>query len=292
MKQVICTISTYTYLPKVEVLYQSLKDNTHFDFYCLVIDEDVIDNKNSRIHYLSLRDIKEYISSSIYTKYKNDALRWGAKTLLMQFLIAKGFEKIVYVDNDIYFYESPNAIFERLEEKSFLLTPHFYQAIPNNHERWFEANFRVGLYNAGFIACTSESLNILKWWQTCCEYNIKKRLQRGLFDDQKYLDLVPVLFDNVEVVKNRNWNMAGWNDLEFDQIQTYDPNGFKPLFVHFTRLTLEKWSEVNHPFNQYYHDYVGALENKGLPLTFSRKRHLITEYFRYIYWKIERAFEK
>lgn len=292
MKQVICTISTYTYLPKVEVLYQSLKDNTHFDFYCLVIDEDIIDNKDSGIHYLTLREIKECIPSSIYTKYKNDALRWATKTLLMQFLMAKGFEKIVYVDNDIYFFDSPKVIFERLEKKSFLLTPHFYQSVPNNHARWFEANFRVGLYNAGFIACTSESLDILKWWQTCCEYNIKKRFRRGLFDDQKYLDLVPVLFDHVEVVKDRSWNMAGWNDLEFDHIQTYENHLVRPLFVHFTKLTMEKWREKDHPLRKYYQHYVGVLENKGFPLTFSRKKHLITEYFRYIYWKIERAFEK
>jgi len=291
LKQVICTISTTAYLPKVAVLYESLKGNTEFDFYCLITDKQNIISGTSAVQYLTLGDIEALIPSKIFGKYKGDALRWGSKPLLIQYLIQKGYGKVIYVDNDIYFTDSPQIIFEYLEKNLFLLTPHFYQSNPNRHARWFEANFRVGLYNAGFIACTSESLDILRWWQGCCEYNIKKRFFRGLFDDQKYLDLIPVLFDGVSVVKERRWNMAAWNDFEYDYVIPIDSK-IQPLFIHFTALTLEKWGNEEHPFFHYYQNYVRMFKNQEFPLTSSRKRHLIAVYFRYLYWKIERAIEK
>lgn len=290
--QAIVTISTTSYLAKVKALYHSLQGEEDFNFYCLVTDSNEV-FQYENIRFINLEELAKNIPSKIYTKYKGDKLRWASKALFLQYILStKEYEKAIYLDNDIYFFDSPSIIFQNLDQANFLLTPHYYQSSPQRKEEWFEANFRVGLYNAGFIACNQNALPILKWWSVACTYNMKKNYARGLFDDQKYLDLIPVLFDDVKVIKDRAWNLSAWNDENFDHIQNIPKENFQPLFIHFAHLTLEKWANPNAAFHQYYLNYQKALQEQDFKLSLSRKKHLIFDFIRYIYWRIQRIFEK
>lgn len=294
MKKVICTITTFDYLPKVEALYHSLmnKGEVDYSFYVLLMEDKKWNSNLNNLKVIHLSELRKVKKSVLFNKYKGDKLRWGLKSVFLQYLIQKGYEQLIYVDNDIFFFKHPSVIFEKLLHADFLLTPHFYQSYPGRNQRWFEANFRVGLFNAGFIACTANAQKHLSWWEEACIYNIKKSNKRGLFDDQKYLDMLPILFDGVEIVKDRGWNLAAWNDNDFDHVIPLDIKEDTPVFIHFTHLTLEKWNNKSHIYHKFYLKYTKSLKAKSFLLTKSRKTHLIMEYFNYLYWKIQRLIEK
>lgn len=237
----ICTITTSSHLFKVKALYDSLEGKTGADFHCLVTDGKAEAWKNGHLHGLEM--LKGDTAEAIFRKYTGNKLRWACKSLFMLHLL-ETYERVIYVDNDIAFYSSPDFLFEQLQEKSILLTPHFYPADPTHDQNWLEANYRVGLYNAGFIGASRRGADALRWWGQCCAYTIRKDYYRGLFDDQKYLDLFPVLFDGVEILKHKGCNVAGWNILTSPRNtdasgQVWLDGKWPLVFVHYNYYTID-----------------------------------------------------
>ncbi len=297
MKTAFCTISTQSHLFKSLTLLESVSAVSNADLFCLVTDCQITDIESDvKFHFLS--DLNSLVCSTLKKKYKNDALRWSMKPVYLKFLLDNGYDSVIYCDNDIFFYDSPHFLFEKLEEKSFLLTPHFYPSNPTKNQNWLEANFRVGLYNAGFIGVSKSGIEILDWWTNCCLYNVKKSFWRGLFDDQKYLDLVPVKFDNVEIVKHRGCNLAAWNSDEIDIIKTEKDHflidNYPLIFIHFAALSLEKFSLPESILYPAYLHYLNSLKLQNSNFQFSNSKWTkngLSSYFYYLRWRFVRLFE-
>lgn len=185
----------------------------------------------------------------VIAKYSDslDKLRWCLKPLWLKHLLqSQGvlISKLIYLDNDLFFYSDYSFLFELLDEHNYLLTPHYYRQSPNEKQNWFEANFRVGLYNAGFFGANSKSFSGLNWWADCCLYRCEKSAIRGLFDDQKYLDLLPVVEDKVHVLKHKGCNLAGWNKdvcpRESIKGEIRIDKQFPLVFIHFNAMTIRE----------------------------------------------------
>jgi hypothetical protein len=294
-----CTISTKAHLFKTKALADSLnKFNTHL--HVLVVDEDDQLDKTEHITYYNLKFITSVTGLKLIAKYCNqsDKLRWALKSIFMLHLLVQT-DKIIYVDNDIYFYNNPKILFELLDTNSILLTPHFYDSNPNINQNWLEANFKVGLYNAGFIGVNTNATKALQWWSECCLYNIKKSYWRGLFDDQKYLDLLPVLFEGVLILKHKGCNLAGWNYLwykldrkknsEVEIDQTY-----QLLFIHFAETSLIHFSKKTNFFHTEYLTYIENLRRHRKGYTHKRsyfKTYTVSVYINHLKWTISRLLE-
>jgi hypothetical protein len=288
-----CTISTISHLYKTYALADSIMP---FGGVLHVLLIDGIEQNNSQIpqnvSFYSLDHLTDEIAKQLISKYKNkDQLRWALKPVFLKFLL-KNNPEVIYVDNDIFFFNDFSFLFEKLKEKSILLTPHFYESDPQNNQNWLEANFRVGLYNAGFIGVNSEAKPALDWWASCCLYNVKKSYRRGLFDDQKYLDLVPVLFDNVEIMKHKGLNLAGWNYKNYPNKLFEETNYL--IFIHFAELSLIEFSKTENPWHKNYCNYCNALKKYKPNFNFKREivnKKTILNYLYYINWKLWRLFE-
>ena len=123
-----CTISTSSHLYKVYALAQSLNNQqNNFLLHVLVTDsENNFDHANCKFWKLS--DLqKDSTAVSIINKYESNAdkLRWSLKPVFMKFLLQAETEKIIYLDNDLFFYSNYQFLFDLLDEHSFLLTPHY-----------------------------------------------------------------------------------------------------------------------------------------------------------------------
>lgn len=283
MKIAICTISTKSHLYKSFALLESVKKYVVCDLCCLVTDSHQVFEKND-INFHQLENLHTEIALKIINKYKGDKLRWSLKSVYVSYLLKQGYEKVIYVDNDIFFFDAPHLLFEELNQSNFLLTPHFYIANPNENQNWLEANYRVGLYNAGFFGANQQAIPILDWWTDCCLYTMTKSYWRGLYDDQKYLDLIPILFEKVKIIKDRGCNLAGWNDKDFN-------NQERVTFIHFADLTLEKFSGSNHPMHSYYKQYVSTLKRYNPNFSWSKNRRSLNYWsnaFYYLRWKLTR----
>ena len=256
-----CTISTSSHLFKAFALANSVAPFQGF-LNILVIDKIVfLGEKPENINIFTLTDLKDHIGNQIIDKYKNnkDKLRWALKPVFLAHLLNETNE-VIYVDNDIYFYNDFSFLFHELKTNNILLTPHFYKINTFEDQNWLEANFRVGLYNAGFIGVNQQAILALNWWANCCLYNVKKVFWRGLFDDQKYLDLFPILFDKVKIIKEKGCNLAGWNYLNYHLKR--ESNGDlviddidKLIFIHFAESSLVDFSNTNHLLNKEYKVY-------------------------------------
>ena len=117
-------------------------------------------------------------------------------------------EQVIYLDADLYFYASPQPIYEEMGDGSIMLVDTHYP--PERRRRWEE---RTGRYNVGLLAFRNDEWGkkCLAWWRERCLEWCYDRPKDGKFGDQKYLDDWPERFRGVVVAQHRGVNMGPWN---------------------------------------------------------------------------------
>ena len=261
----------------------------------LVCDENPIFHPTD-LEFMHIDDLALEETQILKKKYgkKSNAFRWGLKPVFVKHLLTNsGFNKVIYVDNDICFFANPMHLFELLQQHSILLTPHFYEANTEKNQSWLEANFRIGLYNAGFIGVNQDAIEMLDWWRKACVYAMKKAFWRGLYDDQKYLDLVPILFDKTYIIKEYGHNLASWNE-RYQENKLKEQND-QVVFIHFTPHTIQAFKKSENTFKFYFDTYSKMVEKRGFDRRFLNKRNWrldFSDFIFYMKWRLVRIFEK
>jgi hypothetical protein len=158
----------------------------------------------------------------------------------MSYLLENGFAKVLYVDADIFFFQAYDFLFEALDSASVILTPHWNNADPLVNELSFVSLFTCGIFNAGFVGAGRGGLPALQWWSRACHYKMGMLPLQGIYDDQRYLDVLPVKFENVQIIRHRGCNVATWNQRECKRIPVNGKvliNGTYPvIFIHMNRM--------------------------------------------------------
>jgi hypothetical protein len=83
-----------------------------------------------------------------------------------------------------------------------------------DHE--INGSLSLGVFNLGFFGVknNSQGNKILDWWtERLTSYCLDDR-QNGLFTDQKWVNLIPLFFDEVKILKHSGVNVAPWNIAE------------------------------------------------------------------------------
>lgn len=261
-----CTITTSDHYFKVLALRDSLLAiGARFQLHVLIIDSTAKDNISQSILKYDLSVLKtDPIGQAIIQKYstKADKLRWSLKPVFLQHLLKQNeISSVIYLDNDIAFFSDYTFLFDYLNTHSFLLTPHHYERSSDHSQNMLEANFRLGLYNAGFVGVNRQAKSTLQWWAECCLYRCEKNAFRGTYDDQKYLDLVPVIDEGAMVLRHQGCNIAEWNRYvcyrtEKDG-QVYINSIYPLVFIHFNYSTIREIELGNDPlllhhYNRYF----------------------------------------
>jgi hypothetical protein len=180
-----------------------------------------------------------------------DRLRWCLKSILIGYLLKQGTaESVIYSDSDTCYFRSPLELIELLGTGSILLTPHWRPLDPRGSTRKFRLNFLDGLFNAGCIVARSEGIDAIEWWATACLSACERKYEDGLYDDQRYLDLLPIYFAGTVVCRHRGYNLADWNV----HLREYDGKGMRAVpdtwpvsMVHFTPNTVKRIREGRDP---------------------------------------------
>lgn len=267
-----CTISTLDYMPYVYTLYDSLK---RYDAD-IVIDVFVSDagrdslrsmGRLPNVRFYCVEDVcKSGLGRNTYEKYhavSMDKLRWSMKSVFLRYLIEHaGRQKVIYVDNDICFFNDYAFLFDELDSSDVILTPHWRSSDPHVDSKNFFTLNVDGLYNGGFVGVNKNAVRALEWWAMACLYVCEKNVATGQWDDQAHLNLLPIYFDNVKIIKHRGCNVANWNLVECTRVQTGDRvliNGKDPIvFMHFTKSTirgiLKGKDALLAPFLERYHE--------------------------------------
>ena len=248
-----CTIVTNNYLPYAIALYKSLRRfNKDIRLQVLVTDAVTIAERSDLYPGMTIipaADLMSFhLTAELYKKYAHtskDNFRWALKPVFIRYLLDRQFTRILYTDCDIFFYADYEFLFEELDRSSVLLTPHWRNPDPLTDEPSFLSLFTDGIFNAGFIGVSNEGIAAMDWWAKACHYRMETNQCLGLREDQGYLDLMPVQFENVKIIRHRGCNISAWNQLECRRVNVNGEiliNGIYPVvFIHFNE---KQFSEI------------------------------------------------
>lgn len=148
-----------------------------------------------------------------------------------------------YIDPDIRFYGSLQEIASELEGANVVLTPHALLPQSDGHTPITpEVRFLMrGVFNLGFIGVrrSSEAVRFLRWWSERLMTQCLIRPEKGLFVDQKWIDLAPCFFEGVCITRHPGCNVAYWNLYERELTCTgdqFESNGVPLVFYHFSAM--------------------------------------------------------
>jgi glycosyltransferase involved in cell wall biosynthesis len=165
-------------------------------------------------------------------------------TAIKPFVIEKllteyGYDQVIYFDPDIRVYRSLDDMMRLLETHAVLLTPHLTEPT-NDDKRPSERDImRCGVHNLGYLGLrrTPDAERLIKWWQQRLLRDCVVDFEKGLFVDQKWMDLAPMLCAGVHVNRDSGWNVAYWN-LHGRRVERtaegYVVNGTPLTFYHFS----------------------------------------------------------
>lgn len=214
------TSAAINYLPKVRLLCSSLKKfHPEFKVHFAVADElpEWFDPKNEPFdNVIPISDLGIPNRYSWIFRHSIVELSTGIKPYVLRALLATaGCRAVLYFDPDIVLFSRLDDLLAELNNGSVLLTPH-----QNKPEKSVEAiidneicSLRTGVFNLGFIGVLNdqEGREFTEWWAERLYYFCQAAYEMHLFTDQKWINLAPVFFDRVKILKNSRFNVATWN---------------------------------------------------------------------------------
>jgi glycosyltransferase involved in cell wall biosynthesis len=181
-------------------------------------------------------------SSWVHFKYTILELNTAVKPYAIEHLAKKyDIARIVYFDPDIKVYRPLDELILELDSSDLLLTPHLLDPIDDECYPNEIDILRSGSFNLGFVALriNEGTIRLARWWQEKLYDHCYVDLARGLFTDQRWMDLVPGLFPNIKIIREPGYNVAYWNIKQRHvehNTDGYTVNKQPLFFFHFSGL--------------------------------------------------------
>lgn len=245
-KEIFFTLCSNNYLAQAKTLGDSVLANYPNSIFLI----GLVDFRDDAIDYSAFKKMQIAVFNEIgYPEFEEMLERYNViefNTSVKPFYIEYLWRhygndhKIVYLDPDIVIYKPLDHLFTALELNSVVLTPMFSMVTEKTSLDELVA-LRHGMFNLGFIALryTEQSMKLVKWWKERLRTHCLIDKPRGIFVDQKWMDLAPLLFDEVFVLKHPGYNMAWWNFSErrlliFGDDFAVNDSGKLLYFFHFS----------------------------------------------------------
>jgi glycosyltransferase involved in cell wall biosynthesis len=245
-RDAVFTIVSQNYLHFAKTLMNSLREHApEFDRFvviCDVRDEAVCDSALYETIYFE--DLSIDHSTLPVLRYGILELNTAIKPTAFRLLFEKmGYENVIYFDPDIRLYSGLGSLRNRLETADALLTPHLTRPMTDDSHPAEVDILRSGSFNLGFLAlhASPNTSDLLDWWAAHLADDCVADPDRGLFVDQKWMDLVPGMFERVEIVRDSSWNVAYWNlphRAVTESGDEYLVDGTPLLFFHFSGIEI------------------------------------------------------
>ena len=219
----IVTVVTSNYFHFALTLAQSCRKwMADYDFYTVVIDRNQTQLSDPKIpnseHVIAADSIGIENWNRYSFQYSPFELACSMKPFAMRHLARMGYERVVYLDSDMWVRSRLSSIESALEQHSIVLSPHLLQPLPSDSERPDEKLFLAsGAFNGGLVACQTspDGACFLDWWSERMQQDGYVDIARGVFADQKWLDLAPAMFDGVGIHRNPGCNTGYWTLCQF-----------------------------------------------------------------------------
>lgn len=267
ISQCVFTIVANNYLPYARALMKSVQAFTpnvrRVVFLCDRIQQD--DNLSDNLHddndfeLVKVEELGIGSLPSMAFNYSIVELCTAIKPFCFQYILSQQVQQAVYLDPDINTYASLSPVFDSLNNCNILLTPHLTSLVSDSKRPNEVDILRAGTYNLGFIGVSKrkESSRFLSWWSERLKTQCIASPDKGLFVDQKWIDLVPGLFDGVNISRNPGLNIAYWNLAQRLIVRNDDDTlsvGSEPvIFIHYSGINPKK-KEFSRHQNRFHFD--------------------------------------
>ncbi|KLD66151.1 hypothetical protein [Dyella japonica] len=246
-KTCVFTSAALNYIPKVRMLFKSLRElHPEFELHLalsdvLPDDVDLSVEPFDEVHPLNTLDIPDVDGWAFCHNIVE--LSTAIKPFLLEKLLRReNCERVLYFDPDMVLFSRVDDLIDALGDANVILTPH--QIEPESRLRAVIDNeicsLKHGIYNLGFVGvkATDEGLRFADWWKQRIYHFCRADIANGLFTDQRWIDLVPAFFSDVAIIRSPRHNVAPWNlttrDISGDFETGFAVNGEKLGFYHFT----------------------------------------------------------
>lgn len=277
---IIYTSINWAYLPKARLLAKSVKQHIPDATFVLAMlernfdDPTLIDPDFDVVIGPDELGIPN-LDAWIFTHNVVEACTAQKGRVLQILLDRYPTEAVVYLDPDIEVYSDLLELKECLANSDVVLTPHL--AHPEDTKLGIESNelsaLIHGTYNLGFVAVsnTTNGRIFADWWSSRLIDYCYDEKSRGIFTDQKWVDLAPGLFDGIHILRHPSYNIATWNisqrNLVWDTEQECNLiNGTPIRFIHYSGFDsgahvamLEKFAADNKAFKALSNSYTHRL---------------------------------
>lgn len=212
MTQNFCTLFDSGYLIRGLAMYQSLARHFgDFHLYIYPFDDECLKILKQlalpKVTLVSLRELEgEELLKIKPTRSAKEYYWTCGSNSIWHTLKNFNLPSITYLDADLYFYDSPQAIFDELGQNSILLTEHRYPTREGKSEL-------SGKYCVQFMTFKNNTAgwSALNWWRHACLNWCYDRYEDGKFGDQKYLDDWTNRFSGVHELRHLGGGVAIWN---------------------------------------------------------------------------------
>ena len=275
MKAAVFTIIAKNYLPYARVLMASIRAaSPQLKRIVVLADrpDSCFDPREEDFEVILSEELGIPNSLWFHFKYTTLELSTAVKPYAAQRIFeCYGVERLLYLDPDIFVYSDLEPILSALETRAILLTPHLTAPLEDDRRPSDLDILRAGAYNLGFLGLrlSDTTGRFLSWWQNKLYDQCLVDLPKGLFVDQKWIDLVPGLFDGVGILRDPGLNVAYWNLAHRTITQTtsgYLVEGRPLMFFHFSGFDPDNPHAFSRHQNRFRLDDLGA------------GRDLVTEY--------------
>jgi hypothetical protein len=282
-KKFICTYFDINFLPRGLALYHSLKKvQPDFVFYILTFDQETYKYlsqlNEDKIILISIEEYNSHFNTSIERFKDKKQYYFTATPNLCLYLIEKYHEIdiLLYLDSDVYVYNSLDPLYEEFSDFSIGFTAHRLHPLIKLYARSY------GKYNVGvnLFRNSETGLKCLRDWKSDCDswYPDIPGYPLKFFSDQIFLDSWPERYEGVKIIENIGVNVCHWNaaNYKFSKYNDkYYVNGAPLVIYHFSSLRKETenvWSansiyafvSIKNVLLDLYTNYINHIESYGL----------------------------
>ena len=254
-----CTYFDKNYLPQGMALYESLR-SLKFDFTLFIVCLN--DGAYDILTELNIPEIKAVKLSEIeafdpeFAKCRDNRSIIEYYFTLSPVMPLYLFEKypeidiLAYMDADLFFYSSPQALYDELGDGSVLIIEHRFPEKIKWREKYGRFNVQFQLYRRD-DAC----FECLNWWRESCIEYCSDKLDGERFADQKYLDKWPEKFSGLVISRLKGAGLAPWNwynyDIKLNDSGELKIDGEDLIFYHFQGFKILNRLLLNHNLGHY-----------------------------------------
>lgn len=211
-----CTYFDHRYLPRALALHRSLEaTGLDFTLWALALSGEaerlLLELDVPRLRVVTLDALLAHDPDLAAARANRSLVEFyfTCSPCLPRFLLDRepDMAAITYLDSDLYFFSTPEQVFEEIGDASVAITPHrFSRAAARSHARF-------GAYNVGWVTFRRDANGraCLDWWRDRCLEWCHDRPEPDRYADQKYLERFEQLFDGVHAIAQPGANLAPWN---------------------------------------------------------------------------------